>query len=101
VTAAQLVGRVFGTIGRDPNEPLASLLLTVGEVAGQLLLGNRALASQVALELQHCLAQERVHPTMDLGERVLEVNVGARRPQAVYQKVVDQSADFLVAGATG
>jgi hypothetical protein len=92
----KLVREESGSVGRDSDELQPRLGAPLGEVPGEFLFSVTSLYSEVALELEHGLSEQRVSTTPDLRERSLEVDLGAAGAQAMDEQVVDERADLLM-----
>jgi len=91
------VGNELGAIGGDADEPLAGLALPFGQVAAEFLLGGAALPPQVPLELEHRLAQQGVEPAVDLGQGLLEGDLGGAGAETIDEYLIHQCPGLLVA----
>jgi hypothetical protein len=92
----QLVREEAGSVGRDSDELGPRLRAPLGEVPGEFLFSVESLHTEVALELEHGLSEQRVGTPPNFRERSLKVDLGAAGSQAMYEQVVDEGADLLV-----
>jgi hypothetical protein len=100
-TSAEFVWSELRSVRGNPDETQAGLSFPITEVPGKLLLGIRALATQVPFELEDRLTKEGIGPSTHLWERALEVDFGARCAEAMHEQFVDESPHLLVPRASG
>ena len=72
--------------------------LSLKEIPPQPFLGVVAFPPKVGFQFEHGAAEQGVDPTVNLGCRLLEIDVIAVGTEPVDEKAVQMNADFLVTG---